>query len=190
MNQAEAQFIGTLLSFIPQVLRGLTGGVESQDDDVDLANIEALLIQSLQDTAEIEGGGLKKIGMGALKLAKAIRVLGNGAEGALKFVPKVIDVLGGGAEMQDLAKIDVLLSQSLQDSAEMEGDQLKRIGKGALKVAKAIRVLGGGVEGALKYVPKVIDALGGGAEVQFDDVHTDLANIEGFLGGLLDELSK
>ena len=134
----------------------------------------------------MEGGGLNNIGMGALKLAKAIRVLGNGAEGALKFGPKVINVLDGGAEVQDLAKIDALFSQSLQDSTDIEGDELKRIGKGALKVAKAIHVLGGGVEGALKYVPKVIDALGGGAEVQVDDVDTDLANIEGILGGLLD----
>ena len=79
---------------------------------------------SLQDRAEIEGfmDFLKKAGKVALKVAPHL--------------------LNGGAEAQDdddddndgLANIEVLLSQSLQDRAEIEGflSTLGKIGKGAL----------------------------------------------------------
>ena len=153
-NQAEAQFLGALLSFIPQVIRKITGGVEVQDDDVDLANIEAFLSQSLQNSAQMEGDVLKKISRGALKVAKAIRVLGGGVEGALNYVPKVIDALGGGAKVQDVNNED-LLGQSLQDRAEIEGlagSVLRRIGKLAVKVAPTV----------LSQIPQVISVLGGG----------------------------
>ena len=194
MNQAEAQFWGSLLKralkLSPHIIRGISGGVEVQDDDGDendddLVNIEALLSQSAsqQDRAEIEGFFklLKKIGKGALKVGPhVIRALGHGAEGALNLLPHVI----GGAEVQDddgdendddLVNIEALLSQSasLQDRAEIEGffKLLKKIGKKALKVGPhVIRALGHGAEGALNLLPHVI----GGAEEQDDDDNTDI----------------
>ena len=164
-NQAEAQFLGALLSFLPQVIRGITGGVESQNDDADLANIEAFLSQSLQDSAQMEGDVLKRIAKGALKVAKAIHVLHSGAEGALNYVPKVIDALGGGAKVQGV-NIEDLLSQSLQDRAQMEGlagTVLRRIGTLAVNIVPTV----------LSQIPQVIGALGGGADPEKgNDVNT------------------
>ena len=137
MNQAEAQFWRDLLKKVgkgalkvaPHVLDALGGGAEMQDeDDDDLANIETLFSQRLQNRAEVEGfmDILKTIGKGAMKVA-----------------PYALDVLGGGAEMQDeddddLANIEALLNQRLQERAEIEGfmDILKKIGKGAGSVLK------------------------------------------------------
>ena len=155
MNQAEAQFWGSLLKralkLSPHIIRGISGGVEVQDDDGDendddLVNIEALLSQSasLQDRAEIEGFFklLKKIGKKALKVGPhVIRALGHGAEGALNLLPHVI----GGAEEQDdddntdiqEAQISALLQNlQLHDRAKMENfwKTLGGIGKGILSV--------------------------------------------------------
>ena len=137
MNQAEAQFWGSLLKgtlkLAPHIIRGIGGGVEVQDDDDtdddDRANIEAFLSQSLQDRAEIEGKLLKKIAKGFLKVGpKAIRLLGHGAEGALNLLPQVINALGGGVEVQDdagdddLATIEALLSsvQNADDKVQVD----------------------------------------------------------------------
>ena len=108
-NQAEAQFWGSLLKgalkLAPHIIREINGGVEVQDNDDtddDPANIEAFLSQSLQDRAEMEGKVFKKIAKAIFKIApKVIRVLGHGAEGALNLVPQVINALGGGVEVQD-----------------------------------------------------------------------------------------
>ena len=153
MNQAEAQFWGTLLKgalkLAPHLIRGISGGVEVQDDDntddddranieaflnlvqddgnTDYANIETFLSHSLQERAEMEGDALKKIAKGILKVGpKAIRLLGHGAEGALNLLPHAINALGGGVEVQDvddddLAYIEGLLSrvQNADDEAQM-----------------------------------------------------------------------
>lgn len=130
INQAEAQFWGTLLKgalkLAPHIIRGISGGVEVQDsndgdeNDDDLVNIETLLSQSasLQDRAEIEGflKVLKKIGKGALKVVPhVIRGLGHGAEGALNLLPNVI----GGVEEQDDDDTDIqAVLSSLQNIDE------------------------------------------------------------------------
>ena len=142
----------------PPILNGISFEDDDNVDD-DLATIEALLIQGLQDRAQIEGDVLKKIAKGALKLGpKAIRVLGHGAEGALDLVPHAINALGGGVEVQDadgddIANIEAFLSSvqnaddkaqvnamlkslQLQDKAKAENflKTLGKIGKGILSV--------------------------------------------------------
>ena len=119
-----------LLKAAPHIIGALGDGgkvqADDDDDDDDIANIEALFSQSFQDRAEMEGifSFLKKAGKGLLKAA-----------------PHIIGALGDGAEKQDddddddaPAKIEALLSQSLQDRAEMENfwDILKKVGKVAL----------------------------------------------------------
>ena len=165
MSQAEVQFWGSLLrgavKLAPHIIGAVHGEVEVQDDDDDD-----------NDRAEMEGflDILKKVGKGALKVAPLL--LNGGAEvqdndksqaevqfwgallrGAMKLAPHVIGAVGGEVEVQDdddddndLVNIEALLSQSLRDRAEMEGflDILKKVGKGALKVAPLL--LNGGAE--------------------------------------------
>ena len=110
-----------LLKAAPHIIGALGDGVNVQDDDEDdnnddLANIEALLSQSFQDRAEMEGffDFIKKAGKGLLKAA-----------------PHIIGALGDGVNVQDddddddeddnhlaNANIEALLSQALQDRAQ------------------------------------------------------------------------
>ena len=74
ISQAESQFWGSLLKGTIQVR------FEDDDGEDDLANIEALISQSLHDRAEMEGffDVLKKAGKLALKVAP--HVIGGEAE--------------------------------------------------------------------------------------------------------------
>ena len=179
MNQAEAQFWGALLrgavKLAPHVIGAVGGGAEVQDND------------KSQAEAQLWGALLR---------------------GAMKLAPHVIGAVGGEVEVQDdddddndLVNIEALLSQSLQDRAEMEGflDILKKVGKGALKVAPLL--LNGGADvqdndmsqaeaqfwgsllrGAVKLAPHIIGAVHGEVEVQDDDDDdNDRAKMEGFL---------